>query len=481
MAKKSKHTKSKKSKRYESSSEDSYTDEESYSSEEESYSSEEESEEPPPRHKSKKSKHKSSQRNKEQKNKRHRSHGGSGGDVEYTMKGVRRHGGEHGGPDTTIYAQFKPQTINVMKLIGFFFTDIFCNILYTKAFNLTKHPQNTNTLTENYKLLCRQYAKMFHGELDTQLYQKTIFNLHETYNDWFDTNYNLTETIDIIISEFVPREYFVKFSTKQKGDLLHGTLKRVIDNFVVYIYKEKLHIILSQNRKQHGPGELQSLIDVMAIDLLDIRENIHMDFVNPDRKKNSQHQEMNVKLMAALKEQIALTTKQKKEVAKRNKIIQQLSEKMKEMKVEREELYKRLAKYQVESVDSTADKVDNKIKKKINKIENKKRKKIQEQNAAVDDEIIDALENLEQNENGDHEDQGDHRLPGVENVIDDEVATADDESGEVEETEDEVEGSEDYDIDDPEEPNSSEDSGDSGEEVSEEDSETMNDYLKSFG
>ena len=226
---------------------------------------------------------------------------------------------------------YSEQTLDLFSSVSAYFCDTFCNVMFKKSTEI--HLADTSKpLKQIYESLLKAYLKEL--EQRNKEYKTIIMNLKRRYESYIMTKNEIpmditpTEFINICIQEFLPQDDYKflnqeKDSLDKKDKILHNVLNEVLPSFAVLICKEYLDLVLdlSENRKKRKDefiGLKEELVNLLILE----RQKLFLKILDPksDKKSNNLQQQ----LLEKLREQIELNTQQKQEIAKRNKIIQNL-------------------------------------------------------------------------------------------------------------------------------------------------------------
>lgn len=182
------------------------------------------------------------------------------------------------------------------EVIGSFFVDRFYNDLYDRARSAHLHQNKFDSITDSYREHIRAYVHGFSEGREN--YKKTIEQLKEYYNAIYYTEFSLTKLVDVIVSKFVPDEYFSSMSSNAKDIILWDLLKTTLQDFSAKVINPKiLNDIIGNHANEANINMLQNMI---YDSLMDERANIFKKFI-VKKRENDEERLLNPKIKQLMK------------------------------------------------------------------------------------------------------------------------------------------------------------------------------------
>ena len=119
------------------------------------------------------------------------------------------------------FNEYDPQLITAFDVIGSYFVDTFYNHLYQPAVSKSS---NTDSVNDTYRDHVKAY--MYAVKSDKESYNKIVNGLHKYYIQVLTahTTTNFASFIDLIVSMFVPKEYYSEMSIDTKDELFNNII-----------------------------------------------------------------------------------------------------------------------------------------------------------------------------------------------------------------------------------------------------------------
>ncbi len=172
------------------------------------------------------------------------------------------------------------QTISLLDIIGSSIINIYYNHLYDKAIYLKE--KNNKSITDCYKCSIKDYVENIdNSKFYTTLLQSIHFytSVSTCYND-----ISYIQCINLYSKLFIPDQYHLSMTEKQKNNVLFMILKNSILKFTEKILSNYLNVIIDDHNNRDNIVELQ---DVSLRIILQEREDNYRKFVRLDTQKNT--------------------------------------------------------------------------------------------------------------------------------------------------------------------------------------------------
>lgn len=224
---------------------------------------------------------------------------------------------------------YDKRTVQVIEIIGAYFTDIFYNHLYVKAVERSR--ECDKSVTDLYKSNISAY--MF-GIKKPERCKQVIMSLHEYYRTVTKfASVTLKDFEDTVLSQFIPAEYYGDFNEKQKDAALANIVSRTSTDFGNYILRpENIRRFVDGHSNKVNVAQLQdSIFDILIFQ----RDEYYAGF---SRKQNQRGEKVDVavleKLKAALVEETKRRCSAEEDRDRAINIVRGLTIKMKELESE---------------------------------------------------------------------------------------------------------------------------------------------------
>jgi hypothetical protein len=177
----------------------------------------------------------------------------------------------------SIFQRYDKSTTSVMEIISAYFVDVYYNIIYDRATKYFKQNGTGTSLTDMYKRCVVAYVQ---GNKENPDYCKETINGVIEYFSIYNPNYGksqINRTVDLVISKFVPDDYFPSLTTTQKDQFMYKITTDIIVKMARHCTQiAELSKIIDNHKSKKNVRDWQDQCNYIQIEA---REAIFADFL----------------------------------------------------------------------------------------------------------------------------------------------------------------------------------------------------------
>lgn len=187
-------------------------------------------------------------------------------------------------------------TLQAMERIASHFIDLLYNDVYSKSVEAARRSTAGKSLTDTYRQQVEEYTSRV--ESDVSFCKEMIEQLHLDYRAKYANSITIERFVNLVVAQFVPKEYFGEFTTSSTDTALKNILVLSLKQFSAHLLSGKmLKCVIDDHQNADNIAILQEIY-------LRIFVKIRNEYFTKFAKVASKHPDE--KLRSALRDELKL-------------------------------------------------------------------------------------------------------------------------------------------------------------------------------